>query len=125
MLQLRHSGGKLSSRVVPGGRLPSSRVGCRAAVLKHLVEGKDFLAVAGGFRAWGGEQRTYRGPLDDQVALLELHSGSGNVQTPGGTSWVGESSGVDRGDLEQLPVKLRQPAVCIAEWETPGQPREL
>jgi len=52
-------GGKLQASTSIGGRLPSSRVGCRAAVLQNLAPGKQHLIVAGGFKAWGEGQTSY------------------------------------------------------------------
>lgn len=107
--------GKLQASIAIGGRLPSSRVGCRATVLQNLVPGKQHLIVAGGFKAWGEGQTTYGGPLDQSVAVLELKSqqdsteASGNVNT-----WV-DFSGAQLGEeLQMLPLKLHAPAVCAA-----------
>lgn len=107
--------GKLQVSTASGGRLPNSRVGCRATVLQNLVPGKQHLIVAGGFKAWGEGQTTYGGPLDQSVAVLELKShqdasdASGNVKT-----WVDFSSSQLGEELQMLPLKLHAPAVCTA-----------
>jgi len=78
--------GQLKASIIPGGRLPSSRVGCRATVLEQLVPGKQHLVVAGGFKAWGEGQTTYGGPLEQSVAVLEMNANGGNNGSPG--NWV-------------------------------------
>merc|ERR1712066_838644 len=74
--------GKIVSSVIPGGRLPSSRVGCRATVLEQLVSGKQHLVVAGGSKAWGEGQTTYGGPLEQSVAVLEMIADGGSEGSP-------------------------------------------
>jgi len=101
--------GQLEVQVVPGGRLPSSRVGCRATVLQQLVPGKQHLVVAGGFKAWGEGQTTYGGPLEQAVAVLEMRA---DESRPG--SWVDFSSEGLGAELQRLPIKLHAPAVCTA-----------
>merc|ERR1712151_22773 len=107
--------GKLQASSAHGGRLPSSRVGCRATVLQNLVPGKQHLVVAGGFKAWGEGQTTYGGPLEQSVAVLELkphqdpNDASGNVNT-----WIDFSSAQLGEELQKLPLKLHAPAVCTA-----------
>lgn len=100
---------QLEVQVVPGGRLPSSRVGCRATVLQHLAPGKQHLVVAGGFKAWGEGQTTYGGPLEQSVAVLEMKA---DKSRPG--TWV-DFSGEELGaELQRLPLKLHAPAVCTS-----------
>jgi len=102
--------GKLSASVLPGGRLPSSRVGCRATVLQRLLPGKQHLAVAGGFRAWGEGQVSYGGPLDQSVAVMEIR-GPGSGHGIAG-SWVDFADDQVGAELQKLPIKLHAPAVC-------------
>lgn len=102
--------GKLGASILPGGRLPSSRVGCRATVLQRLLPGKQHLAVAGGFRAWGEGQVSYGGPLDQSVAVMEIKgSGSGNGTAGSWVDFAGDQVGAE---LQNLPIKLHAPAVC-------------
>lgn len=111
--------GNLHMSAVPGGKLPSSRVGCRATVLQQLVPGKQHLVVAGGFKAWGEGQTTYGGPLTQSVAVLEIkadsagQAGSDSVSgSPG--SWVDSSDKALGEELQNLPMKIHAPAVCAA-----------
>lgn len=111
--------GSLVAQNIPGDtRLPASRVGCRAVVLEKLISGKQFLAVAGGFKAWGEGQNTYQGPLEQSVALLEIQSG--HASRVG--EWVGTAEGASREStgfdaLQKLPEKVSQPATCVAFFQ--------
>jgi hypothetical protein len=100
--------GKLQGSAVMGGRLPNSRVGCRASMLQELVPGKRHLVVAGGFRAWGEGQRTYGGPLDQSAAILEVGASGNGI-------WVDSTSAELSSELQKLPMKLHAPAVCTAK----------
>lgn len=109
---------QLEFSVVPGGRLPSSRVGCRATVLHQLASGKQHLVVAGGFKAWGEGQTTYGGPLEQSVALLEIKA-DGTSAGVGGSpgSWVDFSDEQLGVELQKLPMRVHAPAVCTASSE--------
>jgi len=109
-------GGKLQASTSIGGRLPSSRVGCRAAVLQNLAPGKQHLIVAGGFKAWGEGQTSYGGPLEQSVAVLELKSrqDGGDASSNVVKAWVDFSSAQLGEELQMLPLKLHAPAVCTA-----------
>lgn len=105
----------LNVSVVPGGRLPSSRVGCRATVLDQLVPGKQHLVVAGGFKAWGEGQTTYGGPLEQSVAVLEMKAAVGSDSGGGSPGdWVDFADHQLGAELQKLPIKLHAPAVCTA-----------
>jgi len=110
------TGGELVAESFPGNtRLPASRVGCRADLLRGLVAGKQYLTVAGGFKAWGEGQNTYKGPVSQSVAVFEIHGGEDErVGTWVGTAGGESPQGVGLDELQMLPEKLRQPATCVA-----------
>merc|ERR1712187_202021 len=107
--------GRIRASVIPGGRLPSSRVGCRATVLEQLVTGKQHLVVAGGFKAWGEGQTAYGGHLDQSVAVLEINADDTSDSSAGAPgTWVDFSDDQLGAEIQKLPLKLHAPAVCVA-----------